>query len=70
MSADSSRYASEWFGAILTYLFFKKSRAFEEIYDQKHQRRNITIGWLLQITLLGLLILAVILLYKSGFNLY
>ncbi|WP_417592240.1 hypothetical protein [Owenweeksia hongkongensis] len=64
-SADSSRHAVEWFGALWTYTFKRRDRTFNEIYSEKNASKNRRIGFVLQLLAI-LIIIGIIILVISN----
>jgi len=55
-SADNQLNAAEWFGTIFIYLLLLGSRPFKELYSKKYKWRNVAIGYVLQLIVVGLFI--------------
>jgi len=52
--ADNALNTSEWFGAILRYVFYFGKRHFNTFYNQKQLKKNALVGYLFQIILIVL----------------
>ncbi|MBG43789.1 MAG: hypothetical protein CL530_07450 [Aequorivita sp.] len=53
--ADNALNTSEWFGAILRYVFYFGKRKFNTFYNQKQLKKNALLGTIFQICLIVLL---------------
>lgn len=47
--ADRARHLSEWLGAIMCYALGDKKRGFGWYEQPSFRRRNVVLGWLLQV---------------------
>ncbi len=54
--ADGQLHTSEWFGAILRYLWHLRRRKFDSFYNPKELKKNILIGWLFKVIVVILVI--------------
>ncbi|WP_299532894.1 hypothetical protein [Ulvibacterium sp.] len=50
--AEHERNATEWFGAIIRYLWHLGQRKFDTFYNVKQLKKNSRIGWLFQIVVI------------------
>ena len=64
-AADAELNSSEWFGAIIRYLWHFGRREFNSFYNQKELKKNALIGYLFKIVLLIGLV-AVVFLYPAA----
>lgn len=49
MESDNSLNSAEWFGAIIRYWLNSRDKEFKYYYNQRQLRKNLIIGWLLQV---------------------
>ncbi|TCI90770.1 hypothetical protein [Tenacibaculum sp. M341] len=60
---DNALGTSEWFGAIIRYLFFLGKRKFNTIYNEKDFWKNVIVGYIFKVVGIIVLILLILNMY-------
>ena len=62
---DQALFSSEWFGAIIRYVFFLGTKNFSHFYSSRSNQfwKNVLVGWLFKLVFLATVIAMLIITY-------